>query len=105
MKKSFKNDIILRKKFQENEIDYILLRFLMDSNCFGNNLNYKVLRIRTWRKKMERQFKKNSISKKRNHCLLSYNTMSVHRKVQLSRWEFKKQASFGRLTGWRKSSW
>lgn len=105
MKKSFKNDIIIRDKFCKNELDFIFFKFLIKSNIFNINKHYNILQIKNWKKKYERQFKKYNISKKRNHCLLSNNTKSVHTKVKLSRWEFKKNASYGRLVGWRKSSW
>lgn len=105
MKKSYKNDLKLRINFNKKELNHILLNFLINSNCFNINKHYKIFYLKNLKNKQNKQFKKYNISKMRNHCLISYNTKSVHSKVKLSRWEFKKNASYGNLMGWRKSSW
>lgn len=100
MKKKKNIDYNLRLLFFKNEIKYILLKHLMYNSKTTETERFFLLYLL---KKL--RYNKISLSKSKNYGIYSGVSRSILRKYKLSRWEFKKDASFGLIKGIQKSSW
>lgn len=91
-------DVKKRKFYKKFEIKKIVLKSLINNTQF--NFNYKMY----FSKIFYNITLDSSISRYRTYCMLRFNSKVIFKFFKLSRHSMKYCASYGLLTGFRKSS-
>ena len=95
-----KRDKKIRKFFDLNELYYTILKFL-----FKNQYQLKLNERSFFFNKVDRLFRKRSLTKINNFCLLTRSHKRVYRSFRLSRHNLRFFGINGYLTNVNKSSW
>jgi len=99
-KNKITKDLILRHFYINSYISkQILKTFIKNPVISIEERQYLILKY------LKKYKYKYSLSRLRNHCLLTHNTRSIYKCVKLSRHSFKKKVLNGQLPGWYLSSW
>ena len=99
MKKLLIKDLTKRKRVEQFELEYFMLRQVSSNSNFLKTLRWNAFF------KLANSSKQNSKTILSNRCIKTSNKKSFHKLVKFSRIVFLKLARFGYFSGIRKSSW
>lgn len=93
------SDYKIRQNFKNKQINWLILKYFLYNTKIAKNIRFKIMLKMN---KFYKSFLKNRI---KNRCMVSTKVRSVNRTSNLTKAFTKNYLSFGKLNGFKKSSW
>lgn len=93
-------DFYFRNKLKKLQKNKLTLKFFLSNSIIDKKIRFKIML------KYQQLYKKNiSQNKIKNRCMISTKVRSVSRLSNMTKATLKKNIQWGRLNGFKKSSW
>jgi len=92
-------DYIRRQKLKKTFINIFVLKYLINNLQISKSVRFKIML------KLQKLHKNTHFNKIKNRCIVSTKVRSISRTSNLTNAFFKKNINWGKINGFRKSSW